>query len=297
MYQSQLGAGEEPSAYFTNVATFDRIFEQIKQNYLQYWTTDLEIALDGARLYLYAFTFMCSAPIGSSSALRASAQHYLILQKALAAASQLVSNLSDLGLSSSPSMLCSAGLLTFYPKYYFTSLFFAAVFLFRILISGQAVLSHNRTDMVSSLQAAHKIFQSFPQHRDHTRAAINIEIFVKILRDGHSVGRKRLDTLVISNRLGASVMYDSIFRAGEERNQQQDSHTPSAVGSWKTMNEQFPERLPNIPRRPSAPPHTSFQVPSAMALFDEANPEWWTSWDAYMEDFGIGLESWPMTQL
>ena len=294
IYQTQVDAGENPSTYFTKVMMFDRMFDHIKQTHFQHWSSDLEIALDSARLYLYAFTFMCSAPTGSASALRASAQHYLILQKAQAAASQLVQNLTDLSLSSSPNSACPAGLLTFSPKYYFTNLFFAAVFLFRILISGQAVLSHSRTDMVSSLQAAHKIFQSFPQHRDHTRAAINIEILVQILRDGHSIGRNRLDSLVISNRFSASLMYDSIFRAGEERNRQQNSRSASAVVSWKTMSDQFPERLPHVPRRPSAPSSTAFRMPAEGALVED-NPEWWTSWDAYMEDFGIGLESFPLT--
>lgn len=294
MYQAQLDADETPSIYSSKVMIFDRMLDHIKQTYLQHWSSDLEVALDSARLYLYAFTFLSSAPTGSAAALRASAQHYLILQKAQAAASELISNLTDLSLSSTPNSVCPAGLLTFYPKYYFTNLFFAAIFLFRILISGQAVLSHNRTDMVSSLQAAHKIFQSFPQHLDHTRAAINIEILVQILRDGHSVGRNRLDTLVINNRFGASIMFDSIFRAGEERNRQQDSRTPSAVASWKTLSDQFPERLPHVPRRPTAPSSTAFQVPAESAMMYD-NPEWWTSWDAYMQDFGIGLGSFPMT--
>ena len=294
MYQAQLDADETPSIYSSKVMMFDRMLDQIKQKYLQHWSSDLEIALDSARLYLYAFTFLCSAPTGSASTLHTSAQNYLILQKAQIAASQRVSNLTDLSLSSTPNSVGPAGLLTFYPKYHFTNLFFAATFLFRILVSSQAVLSHNRRDMVSSLQAAHKIFQSFPQHRDHTRAAINIEVLVQILRDGHSAGRNRLDTLVINNRFGASIMFDSIFRAGEERNRQQNSRKPSAVASWKTLSDQFPERLPHVPQRPTAPSSTAFQLPAESAMMDE-DPEWWTSWDAYMQDFGIGLESFPMT--
>ena len=289
MFQSQLDMSEDPDAYFTKVMMFDRIFDQISSKYHQHCTSDLELTLDSSRLYLYAFAFMTCAPTGSATAMRASAQHYLILQKALAAASRLIANLTNLSQSSSPSAT-SVGLLSFYPRHYFEMLFFAAIFLFRILINGQGALSHNRAEMISSLQAAHKIFQSFPQHRDHTRAAINIELFVKILRDGRSVGRKRLDSLVITNRLGASIMYDSIFRCGEERNSQQSGGVPSDVGSWKTMTEQFPDRLPDVPRRPSAPSNSSILTPVAGPI-SEGNPEWWKSWDAYIGDFGVGFES------
>lgn len=59
--------------------------------------------------------------------------------------------MKDLRLSSHPNAADPAGLLTFYAKHYFASLFFAAVFLFRILVSGGAVLSHSRIDLTSSL--------------------------------------------------------------------------------------------------------------------------------------------------
>jgi hypothetical protein len=366
MYQSQLDVGDDPSTFFTQAIMFDRSLEQIKTNYQPHWNSDLEITLDGAKLYLYAFTFLCSAPSATTPALRSSAQHYLILQKAWSAASRLISNMTDLSISSNPNVGHPAGLLGYFPKFYFTKLFFAAVFLFRILVSnhGQAILSHDRSAMISSLQAAHKIFYCFSAHREHARAAIHIELLVKILRERPVAGttskgkqsatdrvRSRLDTLILDNRLSASIMWDAIFRAGEERNAgTQPNGSAGAVGGWQTMTEQFKDRLPNVPLRPSAPMSASFQpsvhesmkvagqtpIPQSVSPMPALNedvsrmlpatngnvplsntqmpmhmsqqqlngmnnasrnpqgiPEWWTSWDAYMEDFSIGVDNFP----
>lgn len=289
MYQTQVETGENPGTYFTKAVMFDRNLDQIKQAYLQHWNPDLEINLDSAKLYLYAFTFMCSAPDTPPRALRVSAEQSLIQQKALIAASHLISSMTDLSLSSSPNTIRPAGLLTFYPEFHFKSLYFAAIFLFRILVSGQTVSSHDKKEMVSLLQAAHKIFQSFPEQRDHTRAAISIEVLVQILREEKSPERKPLESLVVEDRLGASLMFDALFRVWEERNRH-DSKTPSQVASWKSMTEQFHDRLPRAPIRPVTPRSTSISLLADAVSTDGESLRWWESWDAYLEDFGIGYD-------
>lgn len=291
LYQSQIDTDESITSYFTQLATFDSLLDQCKDRYFPYWTPNLEILLLGSKLYLYAFSFVFISEFSSSSpriklTTSTTAQHYLILQKGLHSALRLIDIINDISLSTRPDVAeYPVGLLTFHPKSYFTDLYFAVMFIFRVAVEdNQAVLlSQNRKDMVSALQAAHRIFRSFPLHRDHARAALNVEFVVQIIRERSQNRKQRnmpnsmIGSLVVTNRLGASLLYDGSFRIGEVRNRdtpptttttnnnrqtglsesQKESNTPSSVkiSSWKTLSEQYPEFLPDAPRP------TQFQVP------------------------------------
>ncbi|KAK5058862.1 hypothetical protein LTR84_011126 [Exophiala bonariae] len=340
LYQSQIDTDESITSYFTHSATFDRLLDQIKDKYFPEWTPNLEILLLGSKLYLYALSFVFISDLLSSSlplklTTSISAQHYLVVQKGLHSALQLINTISDISLSTRPNIAdYPVGLLTFHPKSYFTDLYFAVMFIFRVAIGDNQVFpTQNRKDIVSALQAAHKIFRSFPSHRDHARAALNVEFAVQIIRErsqSHSqstLSGSTIGSLFVTNRLGASLLYDGSFHIGEVRNREMpltttttnESRQPGLsqskkesnilssdkISSWKTLSEQYPEFLPEAPKP------TQLQVPlwpaidstlpanSDEALFqgtfsiDGGNigqDSIWTDWNQYIVDNRVSFD-------
>lgn len=335
MYQSNIDPDDNISNYFTSAATFDSMLSSVKQKYHACWNPNLEVLFHGSRLYLYALSFVILSKMPSSKFGRTApsmlAQHYIILQKGLDSALQLISTMTDISLSSTPATSdYPVRLLTFHPKTYFTHLYFAVMFIFRALVSSDQaiVLPQNRRTIVSGLQDALKIFRSFPQHRDHARAAINIPILVHILRErsltrlaNGSLLASRPRSLVVENRFGASLLFDCSFQVWEERNRTitpagttpsllearsdtMNDHTPHSqktISSWKTLTEQYPGYLPDTPKPSPFPPlpADSIVFPQSEEMLaqksfksvDGASTDWgWSEFDKDFSDCGISFE-------
>ncbi|KAJ5291271.1 hypothetical protein N7478_000522 [Penicillium angulare] len=188
-----------------------------------------------------------------------------------------------------------AGDMEYQPDLYFTPLFHATTVLFRYLATFPRSSGENYIYAIESMKDAHLIFQSFPKRREFARAAIHIEALMDILKKGISVGS--MDRLVVRNKLGASVMFDAIFHACSQRNLDPRTGEPRAVREWKTVNETFAERLPNIPKVRAKDPSllsssVDFETTSgqqAIAPYTQ-NPEWWEEWDKYIDLFQVGDE-------
>jgi hypothetical protein len=341
LYQSSIDPDENIAGYFTSAAMFDCMLDQTKQKYLPYWNSNLEVIFHRSKLYLYALSFVLVSRVSSTTSpdidTNISAQHYLILQKGLSSALQLIASMTDISLSSSPTTTnYAARLLTFHPKSYFTDLYFAVMFIFRVLVGANqaVVLSQNRKSIVSALQAAHKIFQSFPQHRDHARAALNVEFLVIIIRErsqnylaNNTLSSSRTHSLVVDNRLGASLMFDGNFHIWEERNRNiiptttstinnlrkaspdttadSNSLSQSKISSWKTLSEQYPELLPDAPRPtqfPPLPPESILPPQSEEMLAqgslndsNNASIDWlWSDWNQYIIDNRVPFDLPPV---
>lgn len=339
LYQSNIDPDEDISSYFTSAAMFDSMLNQVKQKYLACWNSNLEVIYHGSKLYLYALSFVLVSKVPSTTSVpidtNISAQHYLILKKGLGSALQLISIMTDISLSSSPTTTnYPARLLTFHPKNYFTHLYFAVMFIFRALVGSDhaIVLPQNRKSIVSALQEALKIFRSFPLHRDHARAAINIPFLVHILRErsqnrlaSGSLLISRPHSLVVDNRHGASLLFDCAFHVWEERNHiitpavtnpdllegrseklKDHQHlSQKEVSSWKTLSEQYPEYLPDTPKPSPFPPlpPDSILLPQSEEMraqgsfnsMNDASTDWgWSDFDQDIADCGISFELPPV---
>ena len=228
----------------------------------------------------------------------------MVLHKSLTAASRLIA--AAISISDQPvaSGFYPNGTLTFAPKQVFTSLMNATAFLFRFLATFATPTPEQETLATGSIIEAHKIFQSFPDNRDMMRAAIHTEMFVSILRDKRSPGRALyLRELVLTNRLGASVMYDAIFRSSMQRNRDPATGASPPIQEWKTMNAACAERLPKAvwDSEGRESDKTGFSSAEGMPGLNASStelavqdPSWWTDWDTYMEYFEVGTDgSWP----
>lgn len=294
-----LGCIEDHALHFSLTQMFDHQLNELKTLNSTTWISKLEIEWCNAKLYLYALTFTIPTNANPSHSVQIQIHRQSILHRALEAASNLVMELKRLG-QLSTSDLYPGGQLNFVPKPYFTALFNATTFLFRFMATYRSRTPSQESQAMRLIVEAHKTFQSFPEQRELTRAAIHIEILIQILRDGASVN---LSELVVSNKLGASVMFDAVFQACRHRNIDPRTGKVLTVKEWKTVNETFAERLPEatggkmMDHNGSASDIIEFGTDgidlmphSLVGTSGVQNPQWWETWDNYIDMFQVGDE-------
>ena len=273
---------------------FDEELDRIKTDNAELWRPELEIEWCNAKLHLYALTF--TLPLNTDSSLRTmqiKVHRQSVLHKARKTASMLTTELTRLGRQCISDSYPS-GLLTFVPKTWFTALFNAAAFLFRSMATCNTLTSVSivQSSAMVSMIEAHKIFQSFPGQRELTRAAIHIEMFIEVLRNSSEASN--MEELVVNNKLSASVMFDAVFRACRARNIDPRSGKPLPVRNWKTVNETFAQRLPDVVRSSTLDEDgkNNAEPGNRNNDFDTEFPQWWKDWDDYMDLFQVGAEQW-----
>jgi hypothetical protein len=200
--------------------------------------------LKAAKLYLYALCFVNEqrlAPQSSITRSQVSTYSQLIMQQGLTAAARLISTLADIHTStaslpdsikySTHTSSCSSHLL-FYPKPYFTNLYFATMFLLRYLVAQPQASQHDREQAINHITTSHRIFSALSCSRDHKRGALLIEVLGRMTRSGGLP-----PNLHIKSRLGASFVYDSTVNAALFRIR--DPHTGQLArpNTWITLNE------------------------------------------------------------
>ncbi|KAL9090549.1 MAG: hypothetical protein Q9165_005310 [Trypethelium subeluteriae] len=280
---------------------FDDQLDELKEVNAALWRSDLEIGWCNAKLRLYALTFTISASANSAQNSQTQINRQAILHKAFDAASKLTTEVTKLS-QRYVSDLHPSGLLTFVPKSYFTALFNAAAFLFRFIATSRTRMrnSMQNSHAMDSIIEAHKIFQSFPEQRELTRAAIHIEMFIDVLKEDVGVS---MDELVVNNKLGASVMFDAVFRACRRRNMDPKAGKPLPVREWKTVTETFAQRLPDVPAQSTKANDEKIdgvtdyeniisEVVEPSSAWEGQNTEWWGNWENYMDLFQVGDEQW-----
>lgn len=294
-----LGGIEDHSRHYLLTRMFGGQLDDLKDTNSNLWRSELEIEWCNAILYLYALTFTIPANANNPSYNIQIQHRQAILGKALPAASNLIREVTKLG-QLCTSDLYPGGLLNFVPKPYFTALFNATTFLFRFMATYDTRTPVQDSLVMGLIVEAHKIFQSFPEHRELTRAAIHIEMFIDVLRDGASVN---MNELVVNNKLGASIMFDAVFQACRYRNIDPRTGKVRAVQEWKTVNETFAERLPEAPAQKMGDDNgkiigvtgyesSGLESVQQSSVSGEQNPQWWGEWDNYIDLFQVGVEQW-----
>jgi hypothetical protein len=243
-YTAQLDGIIDNHAQQSLTSFLDRELESIKPSYYDVWSPVLEMHLQAAKLFLYGLCFVNEqrlAPQSSSSRSQVSTYSQLIMQHGLTAASRLINILADIHTStaslldsitySSHTNSCSSQLL-FYPKPYFTNLYFATIFLLRYLVAQPHASQHDREQAINQITTSHQIFSDLGCSRDHKRAGILIEILGRMTRSGGLP-----PNLHIKSRLGASLIYDSTVNAGVFRNKDPNTGQLASPNKWITLNE------------------------------------------------------------
>lgn len=291
-----LGDIEDYALHFSLTQMFDDQLNELKRVNSDVWVTNVEIEWCNAKLYLYALTFTIPGSADTSHNIQIQLHRQAILPKALEAASNLITELQKL------SELCTSdsypgGLLHFVPKPYFAALFNATTFLFRYMATYISRTPSQESAAMDLVVEAHKIFQSFPEERELTRAAIHVEMLMEILRNGASVN---LNELVVNHKLGASIMFDALFQACRQRNIDPRTGKALTVQEWKTVSDLFAQRLPEVPMEKKAD-HNEFAghgingvdvISQTLMGTAEENPPWWQAWDNHIDHFQVGVEQW-----
>ena len=282
---------EDHSLHFSVTQMFSEQLNEVKQVNLDSWRLELEVEWCNAKLYLFALTFTTPATADPSQNTQIRIHRQMVLQKAFEAASSLITQFMKLG-QMCASDLHVGGLLKFVPELYFTSLFNATTFIFRFIATFTSLTPAQGSQAMGLIIEAHKIFQSYPEHREFTRAAIHIEMLIDIVKQGAPVG---MSELVVKNKLGASVMFDAVFHACRQRNIDPRTGRPLSVQEWRTVTETFAQRLPGDPAQRMRNDVRSSNVEDNdlesdqqfMALADQ-NSQWWEEWDNYIDLFQVG---------
>ena len=294
-----LGSTEDHALHFSLTQMFDDQLDELKRENFDFWRSELEIERCNAKLYLYALTFTIPATPYQPYNPQIQIHRQAILHRALEAASSLITELTKLGQLGASEMYLG-GLLNFVPKPYFTALFNATTFLLRFMATYISRTTVQESLAMGSIVEAHKIFQSFPLQRELTRAAIHIEMFIDILRDGAGAS---MNELVVKNKLGASIMFDAVFHACRRRNIDPRTGRALAVQEWKTVNETFAQRLPEAPAQKmgddigkfnggTSAENNGLESVQQLSASGEQNPQWWEDWENYIDTFQVGVEQW-----
>ncbi|KAF4336667.1 glycosyl transferase [Fusarium beomiforme] len=195
--------------------------EMLKGSNQHTWSPEAEINLQGAKLYLYAMTLLLPVPDEPVEALQAISNRDTMLQNGLMSASALISKMlcrSREQIAPSPEIFtCS---IAFWPKTQITYLFYASTFIFRVLLSHSNLTRQDRTLAMSRLADAQTVFKMEPPHPDRTRAALLIQRLIEVVHaytmedeSGSHVEALPPRDLLVTGRLGASVMFDAILRS------------------------------------------------------------------------------------
>lgn len=283
---------EDNSSQFSMTQTFEMQLDAIVTEYRDVWTETLGIQLLAAKMYILAIPLTQDLPVNQDELSQSIIYRQLILEKGMKASSEFILAMVGLSDESIPGQRYASGILTFYPKHYFASLVFAAAFLFRYILSYQSATQAQQAQAIGYIAEAHKILQSFPDHRDAMRACINIETFVNAIRTNTGPSNTEL---LVKNRLGASLLHDALFRAAQYRNRHPVDGSSPPLDQWSSLDDNYQHRLPLAPEQKVVSPKgrlwSDSQV-SAAELQPQNMAPWVGIWDNYFNDFGVLTEPW-----
>jgi len=237
-YNTQLDELTDAGTQHSLIRLFDRELDSIKSSFQEVWTPELDIRLDAAKLYLYALCYLTHNP--STSALPAVSNlvvsFNLILQQGLFTACRLIDTFSALAFmeeGTTPSLHVlneRFDRLLYYPKPYYTALFFAIVSLLQFLTAQPHASQADRDFAINHVTKAHRIFSQFRGSREHKRAALLTEVLARLTRSGGGHPE-----VITTTRLGASIQYGQIFLAGQARRRTAGPIGPPDMFEWADL--------------------------------------------------------------
>jgi len=277
---------EETHFLLTNM--FDANLDAVKQTYAANWIPDLDVHLHIAKLNLYALSALLQSAAGPVNGQTAINRQTLFL-RGLDSAIILIDamknfvNLPEESLEESPEE-SQRPRLPFLPSYFFTALFFAAIFVFRLFVFSplRPLDNIHSARAIQAMLDAQAIFQHNPNHRDHARAARLITKFLEIAQQRDPDNQPPLGEMVIVNRLGASLQWDTIAKI---------LASAARDDSWEKLKQKLigPEPLPPAPDMECV--REGDHAPTLNSALQEQEDETWTTWDHSLDDFDFGFDS------
>lgn len=289
---THLDAIEDHASQFSMTQTFEVQLDTISSQFRDSWSESLEAQLLAAKIYILGIPLTQDLPFDHEKLSQALLNRQLVLEKGKKASSELISAMVNLSNLSVPGRRYASGVLTFYPKHYFSSLVVAAAFLFRYMITSQDATQEQQEQVIGHIAEAHKILQSFPDNRDAVRACINIETFVNAARNNN--GRDTSE-LLVKNRLGASVLHDALFRAAQHRNRHPVDGSSPPVIQWSGLDAENSHRIPLAPEQKVVSPKNHLWSDSHVTsggMQSQGIASWVGVWDNYFNEFGVLTEPW-----
>lgn len=286
-YNVSLEDVEDPGAHISLTNTFDGTLDTVKQTYLAQWTPKLDVQLQIAKLNLYATSALL--PLQNSSL--ADAQNLINRQtlflRGLESATTLINHMKDMGLLPNLKGQSPAGKIPFLPKHFFSSLFFSAVFLFRIFVFLQPLNHDHTARAIQGMLDAQSTFQLLPHHRDLARAARLIgKLIEKAQTAGVAGSHWPLAELIITNRLGASILWDTFAQMRVTANLERSNSEGEATQVMRLIG---PDPLPLAPEM-------KLRLQNAGVTLTRTTPtkeqglDSWTSWDVDLDNFEFDLD-------
>ncbi|EWY92110.1 hypothetical protein FOYG_09006 [Fusarium oxysporum NRRL 32931] len=227
----------DSSLHFSQTQSSINYLELLRSSDQRSWSPETELTLQGAKLCLYAITLLSPPPKEPVVALQAISDRDAVLISGLMSASTMISGmlhqLRDKPNQGSDKITCSAA---FWPKTQISHLFFAATFIFRVLLSHSSLTPQDITLAMSRLADAQAVFSMEPLHPDRTRAAEIIRRLIEVAHayivkdEGENDAKDLLPRgLLITGRLGASVMFDAVLRSVHHHRQKAQRRKSSSL--------------------------------------------------------------------
>ncbi|KAL5625688.1 hypothetical protein FOBRF1_000031 [Fusarium oxysporum] len=235
----------DSSLHFSQTQSSINDLELLRSPDQHSWSPETELTLQGAKLYLYAMTLLLPPAKESFLALQAISNRDAVLISGLMSASTMISDMlhqiRDKPNQGSDKIPCS---LAFWPKTRISYLFFATTFIFRVLLSHSSLTPQDITLAMSRLADTHAVLRMKPLHPDRTRAAEIIQRLIEVARayvmkdEGENDAKDLLPRgLLVTGRLGASVMFDAVLRSvhhHKQKAQRRKSRSLNEVGISQT---------------------------------------------------------------
>ncbi|XDG09278.1 hypothetical protein ABKA04_008893 [Annulohypoxylon sp. FPYF3050] len=263
---------------------FESNLDAIEKTYATHSNPELDIQLQYAKLNLYSLAAVASSNTDASSDTHMIITTQTLLTRGLESASRVIHQTQSLNQ------------LPFCPRQYLTNTFFASIYLFRILISCRPLSSFHAALALSSIAAARDTFQSIPSEYNRT-SAIGADFLRRVHEKAQALDTSgttfSLPRPQITNRLGASLVYDTIFRvrfspkdSTVEKPQIQTEHAEDAP----RLNSRIitPEIHPQA--HPQPQPLESQQAAFDMTLTQCPGDDFWFSWDTLFDNTELSFD-------
>ncbi|KAJ8120883.1 hypothetical protein O1611_g10248 [Lasiodiplodia mahajangana] len=218
-YSLVLEEVDGPSAQLSLVETFASSLDRVGQTYSDEWGTDVDVLLQYAKLNLCAAALVrILVESGGDPSLHLADIQTLIIRGS-EASSRLISNVKTMingglahegqpGATSNP--LC-------YPRYYLEVIFFAAVFIFR---TSYMRPSTSRDLAIEGFIEVYNIYRLLPSHPDTSHGADAISSILRYTSsEEFSYASSPIGGLTTTNRLGASLVWDTLMRIPQLTNE------------------------------------------------------------------------------
>ncbi|KAF5577053.1 transcription factor SEF1 [Fusarium pseudocircinatum] len=211
----------DSALHFSQIQSSINDLDLLRSSGQHSWNPETELTFQGAKLYLYAMTLLSPPTKESVIALQAIYNRDAALISGLMSASTMISDIlqqiRDKPTQSTDEITC---IVAFWPKTHISYLFFAATFIFRVLLSHSSLTPQNITLAMSRLADTHAICRIEPLHPDRTRAGEIIQRLIEVARayvtkdEGENDAKPLLPRgLLVTGRLGASAMFDAVLRS------------------------------------------------------------------------------------